>query len=102
LANVLFSKELTKRMNTSHVCVTSLHPGEVATEIWRKCWAWVQSLVGLFLMSEDTGALTTLYCATAPEVVDKKNHGGYFVSLFFGLVNGISLITAFLRCPLES
>jgi NAD(P)-dependent dehydrogenase (short-subunit alcohol dehydrogenase family) len=80
LANILFTKELTKRLKDEQVCSTSLHPGEVATEIWREWWSGLQFVLSKLLMSEDSGAVTTLYCATSPEVVEKKYHGSYFVS----------------------
>jgi NAD(P)-dependent dehydrogenase (short-subunit alcohol dehydrogenase family) len=86
LANVLFTQELAKRLQHSGVFINALHPGEVATELARHLW-FMQPLQ-YFMMSPDTGALTTLYAATSPEIEEKQLTGKYFVSdsaLHFGM-----------------
>ncbi len=65
LANVLFSAELGRRLVDSGVTTYSLHPGVVATEVWRSVpwpFAW---LLKLALISAERGANTTLHCATS-------------------------------------
>jgi NAD(P)-dependent dehydrogenase (short-subunit alcohol dehydrogenase family) len=65
LANVLFSAELGRRLAGSGVTTYSLHPGVVATEVWRSVpwpFGW---LLKLALISPEKGAHTTLYCATS-------------------------------------
>ena len=48
----------------------SLHPGVVATDIWRAI-PWPFDAIGkAFMISVEQGAETTLYCATAPELGD--------------------------------
>ena len=66
LANVLFSAELGRRLADSGVTTYSLHPGVVATEVWRSVpwpFGW---LLKLALISPEKGARTTLHCATSP------------------------------------
>ncbi len=69
LANVLFSAELARELAGTGVTTYSLHPGVIYTEIWRQVPAIVRPLLRLRRMiSPDEGALTTLHCATAPEL----------------------------------
>ncbi len=66
LANVLFANELARRLDGSGVTTYSLHPGVVATNVWRRVpWplAWGMKL---FMLTPEKGAATTLYCATEP------------------------------------
>ena len=46
----------------------ALHPGGVKSNIWRALPAPVQWGIKLFLISNEEGAKTQLYCATAPEL----------------------------------
>jgi NAD(P)-dependent dehydrogenase (short-subunit alcohol dehydrogenase family) len=65
LANVLFSAELGRRLAGSGVTTYSLHPGVVATEVWRSVpwpFGW---LLKLALISPEKGARTSLHCATS-------------------------------------
>jgi retinol dehydrogenase 12 len=75
LANVLFSSELARRLGPSGVHSYALHPGVVASDIWRRIPWGLRSLVKLFMISNEEGAKTTLYCATSPEVAD---HSGRY------------------------
>ncbi len=68
LMNVLHAKELARRLNGTRVTTYSLHPGAVASNIWRAIpqpWQW---LMKRFMLSNEEGARTPLYCATAPEL----------------------------------
>ena len=65
LANVLFSAELARRLEGSGVTTYSLHPGVVASEIWRHVPPPFRSVIKLFMISSEEGAETTLYCATS-------------------------------------
>jgi retinol dehydrogenase 12 len=69
LANILHAKELARRLTGTRVTTYALHPGVVATEIWRSLPGWMQWIMKLFMISPEKGALTTVYCATAPELV---------------------------------
>jgi retinol dehydrogenase 12 len=66
LANVLFSAELARRLAGSGVTTYSLHPGVVATDVWREVPAPIRWLLKLRMLSAEEGARTTLYCATSP------------------------------------
>jgi retinol dehydrogenase 12 len=66
LANLLFSAELAKRLAGTGVTTYSLHPGVVASEVWRALPRPLQWLAKLGMISVDEGAATTLFCATAP------------------------------------
>ncbi len=68
LANVLFTAELGRRLAGTGVTTYALHPGVVATEVWRSVPWPLQGLIKLFMITPEEGARTTLYCATAPEV----------------------------------
>ena len=68
LANVWFSAELGRRLAGSGVNTYALHPGVVASDIWRSIPWPFRSLVKLRMISPEEGALTSLYCATAPEL----------------------------------
>jgi NAD(P)-dependent dehydrogenase (short-subunit alcohol dehydrogenase family) len=67
LANVLFSAELARREADHGVNVYSVHPGVVATDIWRRLPAPIAKLSKLFMISEEEGAQTTLHCAVSLE-----------------------------------
>lgn len=71
LANVLFASELGRRLEGSGVTTYSLHPGVVATEVWRAVPWPLESLIKLFMISEEEGAKTTLHCATSPEAASQ-------------------------------
>ena len=68
LMNVLHAKELARRLAGSRVTTYALHPGAVASNIWRAIPRPVQWVMKLFMLSNEEGARTPLYCATAPEL----------------------------------
>jgi dehydrogenase/reductase SDR family protein 13 len=68
LMNVLHAKELARRLGGTRVTTYALHPGAVATNIWRALPAPLQWALKLFMLSNEEGARTPLYCATAPEL----------------------------------
>ncbi len=71
LANILFSAELARRLAGSGVTTYSLHPGVVASDVWRSAPWLLRSLVKPFMLSTDKGAATTLYCATDPGLANQ-------------------------------
>ena len=75
LANVLFAKELVRR-GPKNVLSYSLHPGAVASDVWREVPWGLRHVLKLFMLSNEDGAKTTLYCATSDEV--KARNGAYF------------------------
>jgi retinol dehydrogenase-12 len=68
LMNVLHAKELARRLTGSRVTTYALHPGAIASNIWRAIPRPVQWVMKLFMLSNEEGAQTPLYCATAPEL----------------------------------
>lgn len=68
LCNVLFSMELARRAGGQGVTTYALHPGVVASDIWRRVPWPVRPLLTLRMLSTDQGARTPVYCATAPEL----------------------------------
>ena len=68
LANVLFSAELARRLAGSGVSTYSLHPGAVASDVWRAVPWPLRPLMKLAMLSTEEGARTTLHCATSPSV----------------------------------
>lgn len=76
LANVLFSRELARRAQGSGKRSYALHPGVVASDVWREVPGPVRWVMKRFMISNEEGALTTLYCATSPEVSDES--GKYY------------------------
>ncbi|HEX3275992.1 MAG TPA: SDR family oxidoreductase [Gemmatimonadales bacterium] len=68
LMNVLHAKELARRLERTRVTTYALHPGGVRSNIWRALPRPIQWIVKLSLISNEAGARTPLYCATAPEL----------------------------------
>jgi retinol dehydrogenase-12 len=68
LANILYTKELARRLPRTRVTTYALHPGVVKSDIWRGMPAWLRSIIKLFMISNEKGAVTSVYCATAPEL----------------------------------
>ena len=70
LCNVLFTQELARRLTGTGVTSYSLHPGVVASDIWRRVPWPVRPLVTRGMLTVDQGAQTSLYCATSPELAE--------------------------------
>ena len=68
LCNVLFSQELARRTAGTGVTTYALHPGVVASDIWRRVPWPVRPLIMRRMLSVEDGAATSLYCATSAEV----------------------------------
>lgn len=71
LANALFSAELARRLAGSQVRTYALHPGRVATDVFRNAPAPLQWFVRKTMLSREDGAKTSLYCATSDEVANE-------------------------------
>ncbi len=76
LCNVLFSQEVASRLAGSGIVSYSLHPGVVASDIWRRVPGPVRPLVTRRMLTVEQGARTSLYCATAPEAALRS--GAYY------------------------
>lgn len=68
LMNVLHAAELARRLAGTGVTTYALHPGVVASDIWREAPWPLRPVMKLFMLSNEEGARTSLYCATAPEL----------------------------------
>ncbi|GAB1521076.1 hypothetical protein RhiTH_004167 [Rhizoctonia solani] len=90
LANLLFTKELQRRLDSegSSIIAVSVHPGYVATAAARESTAkmpilgWISGiLVKLFFIDEAAGARNSVYAASDPTVrSDSQKHRGSFIT----------------------
>ena len=76
LANVLFTKELARKLEGTGVTTYAVHPGVVATDVWRKIPGPVRWLMKRFMISPQQGATSSLRAATAPELAHET--GRYY------------------------
>lgn len=76
LANVAFAQELARRL-PDDVFVGALHPGVIASDVWRRIPWPVRPLMKRFMKSTEEGAETSLLLATSDEVLA---HRGAFWS----------------------
>jgi NAD(P)-dependent dehydrogenase (short-subunit alcohol dehydrogenase family) len=74
LGNVLHAQELARRLDGTGITTYALHPGVIASDIWRKVPWPVRPLIKLRMRSPAEGAKTSVYCATSPEVADESGH----------------------------
>jgi Dehydrogenases with different specificities (related to short-chain alcohol dehydrogenases) len=77
LANILFTRELARQLAGTQVTANCLHPGAVATGIFRSLPRPLEALIKLVTMSPEKGAQTTIYLASSPAV--ETVTGKYFV-----------------------
>jgi retinol dehydrogenase 12 len=76
LCNVLHAKELARRLEGTRVTTYSLHPGVIASDVWREVPWPLRSLMKRFMRSNDEGAATSIWCATAAELAEQT--GRYY------------------------
>uniref|UniRef100_A0A1B6M603 Retinol dehydrogenase 14 n=1 Tax=Graphocephala atropunctata TaxID=36148 RepID=A0A1B6M603_9HEMI len=84
LANVLFTRELAKRLEGSGVTVNCVHPGIVDTEITRHMSFFnsyvaavlIKPFMWVFIRTPKQGAQTVLYASLSPDL--EKVSGKYF------------------------
>ena len=78
LANILFTHELSRRLEGTDVTANCMHPGVVATGIFRNQPRWVRAVfTNPLTLTPEQGADTLLWLATAREVAEVS--GRYFV-----------------------
>ena len=80
LANILFTRELARRLEGTGVTANCAHPGVVRTRFGREARLPMRAAVTLarpFMLSPQRGAGTIVYLATSPEVA--RASGGYYV-----------------------
>jgi retinol dehydrogenase-12 len=81
LANVLFTYELARRLEGDSVTVNAVHPGHVATDIWKTNFSIfgpaLKYMMSLFALTPQQGADTLIYLASSPEMAGIT--GKYFI-----------------------
>ena len=81
LANVFFTYELARRLDGIGVTVNAIHPGHVATDIWKTNFSIFGSalkyITSLFALTPQQGADTLIYLASSSDVAGIT--GQYFV-----------------------
>lgn len=79
LANILFTRELARRLTGTGVTANALHPGVVATRFGHESGGIIGSFLKLlqrFAISPEKGAETIVYLASSPDVANVN--GEYF------------------------
>jgi NAD(P)-dependent dehydrogenase (short-subunit alcohol dehydrogenase family) len=80
LAEVLFTRELARRLQGTGVTANCVHPGAVATSIWDRAPAYTRPIFAvakrIAMISPEAGAATLVYLAASPDVAGKT--GLYF------------------------
>lgn len=84
LANVMFTKELAKRLKGTSVKTYSVHPGLVYTKVFQHMDSIsfifnkyiFDPIKYLFFKSPQMGAQTSIYCALEPDL--RKESGKYY------------------------
>jgi len=78
LANILFTRELARRLDDTQVAANCFHPGAVRTKLVQGgSYGMVWKAAGPFFLSPEKGADTAVYLASSDEVAGMA--GGYFV-----------------------
>jgi NAD(P)-dependent dehydrogenase (short-subunit alcohol dehydrogenase family) len=82
LANLLFAYGLAHRLQDSEITVNAVHPGHIASDIWKTNFGWfgpiLRGVMSWFAKTPEQGAESLIYLATSPEVA--KMTGRYFVN----------------------
>lgn len=68
LANIYFVRELARRLANTGVTTYALHPGTVASDVWRSVPWPFDRLIKRFMRTVEEGAQTSIYCATSPDL----------------------------------
>jgi len=79
LANLLFTKELARRLERTGVTANALHPGTVATGLFGRFLglpSWLGFLTDWLGISPQQGAETSIHLATSPDLAETT--GQYF------------------------
>jgi NAD(P)-dependent dehydrogenase (short-subunit alcohol dehydrogenase family) len=80
LANIMFTYELSRRLEFTNITANALHPGIVATKFGHEHTGSLKYLFVLarpFMISPEQGARTSIYLAASPEVAGQS---GYYFS----------------------
>ncbi len=77
LANLLFARELARRLQGTKVTVNGFHPGAVATPIYREAPSLAAKIMMAFMLTPRQGADTAIWMANDPSFATVT--GEYFV-----------------------
>lgn len=73
LANILFTRELSKRLGSERIARSALHPGFVATHFGKEEQSWMRAFMALsrpFQRTVAQGAETMIWAATSDQAAD--------------------------------
>lgn len=88
LMNVVHARQLAKRLEGTSVTTYALHPGVVASDVWRSVPWPIRSLMKLFMLTNEEGARTQVRCATDPALAAAT--GKYYKSERESRVNRVA------------
>jgi len=80
LCNILFTRELSRRLAGTGITANCLHPGFVATRFGNQSGGILSIVIGAakhFALTSEQGSATIIYLASSPDVADVS--GGYFI-----------------------
>lgn len=68
LMNIMFTRELARRLAGTNVSANCLHPGVVATELVRSWPGWARTLYKMFMPGPERGARASIFLASSPTI----------------------------------
>lgn len=81
LANILFTYELARKLEGTGVTVNAVHPGHIATDIWKTNFGLLgpalKWFMGRIALTPEEGAENSIYLATSPQI--EGISGKYFI-----------------------
>ncbi len=78
LANILHVKSLAARLQNDHIQTYALHPGVIASDIWRGVPWPIRPLLTAKMLDEKQGAKTTIFCASSEDPCVTEHSGEYY------------------------
>jgi len=78
LCNILFAREIARRWAGRGITAYALHPGVIATDIWRSVPQPLRWLLTRWMKTPEAGAATSIRCATDPALANVN--GRYFMN----------------------
>src|SRR5438270_9505667 len=76
LCNVLFTQELARRLEGAGVTTYAVHPGAIASQIWKRVPWPIRPVMMAFMKSSEEWATTSVWCPRAPELAGQS--GRYY------------------------
>lgn len=67
LCNVLFSRELSRRVDPQKICTYAVHPGAIKSDIWRIAPGPMRFFINRTFITVEEGARAQIACASDPE-----------------------------------